>query len=67
MEQNRRRRMASIFVPALVGLIGLVSLINRPRFQMYHAVDVLQLLASGLCFGIALAGLLRVGRRDGGG
>ena len=62
MEQTRRRRFAAIFVPAFVGLIGLFSLINRPRFQAYHTVDVLQLLASGMCFGIALAGLLRTMR-----
>jgi putative effector of murein hydrolase LrgA (UPF0299 family) len=29
MEQNRRRRLAAIFVPAFVGLIGLFSLINQ--------------------------------------
>jgi hypothetical protein len=62
MEQTRRRRFAAIFVPAFVGLIGLLSLINRPRFQTYHTVDVLQLLASGMCFGIALAGMLRIFR-----
>jgi hypothetical protein len=62
MEQPRRRRFAAIFVPAFVGLIGLLSLINRPRFQTYHTVDVVQLLASGMCFGIALTGLLRIFR-----
>jgi len=62
MEQTRRRRFAAIFVPALVGLIGLFSLIGRPRFQTYHTVDVIQLLASGMCFGIALAGMLRIFR-----
>ena len=62
MEQNRRRRLAAIFVPAFVGLIGLLSLTNRPRFQTYHSVDVLQLLASGMCFGIALVGFLRTVR-----
>jgi hypothetical protein len=62
MEQTRRRRFAAIFVPAFVGLVGLLGLINRPRFQAYHTVDVLQLLASGMCFGIALAGMLRIFR-----
>ena len=65
MEQTRRRRSAAIFVPAFVGLIGLLSLINRPRFQTYHTVDVVQLLASGMCFGVALAGLLRAWRNRG--
>jgi len=65
MEQTRRRRFAAIFVPAFVGLIGLLSLFNRPRVQTYHAVDVFQLLASGMCFGIALVGLLRIVRGPG--
>jgi len=46
----------------VVGLSGLFSLINRPRFQTYHTVDVLQLLASGMCLGIALVGLLQIFR-----
>jgi hypothetical protein len=62
MEKNRRRRLAAVFIPAMVGLVGLFSLIERPRFQTFHTVDVLQLLASGMCFGIALVGLLRVFR-----
>jgi hypothetical protein len=62
MEQTSRRRFAAIFAPTFVGLIGLFSLISRPRFQTYHTVDVVQLLASGMCFGVALAGLLRTVR-----
>jgi membrane protein CcdC involved in cytochrome C biogenesis len=58
MEQTRRRRFAKILIPVIVGLSGLFSLINRPRFQAYHTVDVLELLACGMCFGIALVWLL---------
>lgn len=28
---------------------------QRPRFQAFHTVDVLQLLATGMCYGFALA------------
>src|SRR6202162_5629156 len=59
MEQPRRRRLAAIFIPVVVGLSGLLGLFNRPRFQTYHTVDVVELLAIGMCFGIVLAGLLR--------
>jgi hypothetical protein len=31
---------------------------HRPRFASFHNVDVLQLLASGMCFGVALAALI---------
>jgi hypothetical protein len=38
-----------------IGIIGIFQLIERPRYQLYHAVDVVQLVASGMCFGVALA------------
>jgi hypothetical protein len=44
-------------VAAMIGLIGLMPLTRNARFESFHTVDVLQLLASGMCFGVALAGL----------
>jgi hypothetical protein len=60
MDQPRRRHLASIVIPAVVGLSGLFTVIARPRFQTYQTVDVLELVASGLSFGIALVGTLRI-------
>ena len=40
-----------------IGSIGLFQLMEKPRFAMYHTVDVIQLLASGACFGVALIAL----------
>ncbi len=55
----RRRSVASaIIVPLIVGLIGFINLSQRPRFATYHSVDVLQLLATGMCFGVALSALV---------
>ena len=63
MEQPRRKTGVSVVViPLVVGIIGLTTLTGRPRFSGYATVDVLQLLASGMCFGIALVGLLRTVR-----
>jgi ABC-type nickel/cobalt efflux system permease component RcnA len=62
MDPTRRRRLASIVIPAIVGLTALLTVIGRPRFQAYHTVDALELVASGLCFGIAFVGLVRVFR-----
>jgi hypothetical protein len=62
MDPTRRRRLASIVIPAIVGLTALLTVIGRPRFQTYHTVDALQLVASGLCFGIAFVGLVRLFR-----
>lgn len=47
-----RKQTAAIVI--VIGLIGLLPLTRRPRFQNYHAVDVLQLLASGACFGVGI-------------
>jgi len=50
------RRGGPVFPAGLVlaGILGIVELIERPRFQSYHAVDVVQLVASGMCLGAAL-------------
>jgi hypothetical protein len=55
---NRRGLAAAIFAPLLIGFIGLANLTRQPRFQSYHNVDILQLLASGMCFGVALAAII---------
>lgn len=49
----------------VIGVIGLWELTLRPRFQAFHLVDVLQLLASGMCFGVALALFLSARRNSG--
>ncbi len=41
-------------VVALIGLIGLLTASQRPSFEAVPAVLVLQLIASGMCFGAAL-------------
>jgi hypothetical protein len=59
MMDQPRRRLASVAFPAVIGLSALLTVISRPRFQTYHTVDALELVASGLCFGIAFVGLVR--------
>ena len=49
----------------ILGLIGFINIARRPRFELFHTVDILQLLASGMCFGVALMILLgRMKTRD---
>ncbi len=63
MEQPRRKSAVSAIAIALVvGITGLMTVAGRPRFATYRTVDVLELVASGMCFGIALAGILRAWR-----
>jgi hypothetical protein len=52
----------SILVLIVVGSIGFLNLSQRPRFQAFHTVDVLQLLATGVCYGVALAGVFALVR-----
>jgi hypothetical protein len=41
-----------------IGLLGLFELIAKPRFQAYRTVDMVQLFASGMCFGVSLMWLI---------
>lgn len=50
---NSRKSSAAILI--IIGAIGLTFVTRNPRFANFHAVDVLQLLASGMCFGVAIA------------
>ena len=55
---NRRQVVAGFLVPVVVGLAGLSNVTRQPRFEMFHAVDVVQLVATGMCFGAALVFLV---------
>jgi hypothetical protein len=56
---NRYRHVTTgVFVPLFIGVIGLLDLSQRPRFANIHRVDMIQLLACGMCLGIALTGLI---------
>jgi hypothetical protein len=54
--------------PAMLVIFGCIALTNvarNPRFQAFHTVDVLGLMASGMCFGVAFTLILyflRMGR-----
>jgi hypothetical protein len=62
---NSRKSLSSaIAVPLIVGVIGLINLMQNPRFAAFHRVDVLQLIASGMCFGVALSALFALMRRS---
>ena len=49
----------------LIGCIALINVARNPRFEAFHTVDVLGLVASGACFGVAMAlifRMLRIGK-----
>jgi hypothetical protein len=58
MLSRRKPVVSAILLPLIVGAIGFINLTQRPRFATYHNVDILQLLATGMCFGVALSALV---------
>jgi hypothetical protein len=62
--RERRRRLVPIWVPLLFGLLSLSSMMTRPRFATFHGSDVVQLIGTGMCFGVALASFIAL-RRSG--
>ena len=48
--------------PTMGGVIVLTNVARNQRFEAIHTVDVLGLMASGVCFGVAFALILRVFR-----
>lgn len=58
-----RRRLFPIWVPLLFGLMGLLRVIENPRLTAIRPVDVVQLIATGMCLGVALVTLIMFLRR----
>jgi hypothetical protein len=42
----------------IIGMIGIGNVSRNPRFAEIHTVDAVQLLVSGICFGLALGMLI---------
>jgi hypothetical protein len=56
----RRRTTAKVFVPLFIGFMGLAAFFNTvtsTQFATFRAIDVVRLLASGMCFGSAVTAL----------
>ena len=47
-------RSVPFWVPLLFGLMSLTNVLTRPSMQAVRAVDEVQLIATGMCFGAAL-------------
>ena len=58
-----RRKIVPFFIPLLFGILSFSSSSSNPRVAALHGSDVLQLMASGMCFGVTLV-LLIVFFRD---
>ena len=58
---DRKRPPIVVFIiPLIIGLLGFFRVTENPQFESYRTVDVVQLLGSGFCFGVALTGSMFV-------
>ena len=53
-------KRAQPLILVVFGLVALMNVARNPRFEAFHTVDVLGLMVSGACFGMALALMFRV-------
>lgn len=58
MTNRKRPPVVALIAAVLIGLLGLIRVMEKPRFKSYHKVDVVQLVVSGAMFGAALTGLV---------
>ena len=55
---NTRRKLFPFWFPLLLGLMGIARILGNPRLAAIRTVDLVQLIAIGICFGVALATLV---------
>lgn len=51
---SNRPVTVSFWVPLLFGLLALANVAGNPRVATLHGSDIVQLIAVGLCLGVAL-------------
>jgi hypothetical protein len=59
----RKRMLLRSLVPLLIGAVGISNVASKARFATYVTVDVVTLIASGMCLGAALTMLVQAGKR----
>ena len=63
MDDRKRPSIVGWIIPLMVGLIGFYRVTQSPSFQIYRAVDIVQLLGCGVCLGAAMVGIIFMLRR----
>jgi hypothetical protein len=62
MADRKRHPIAVSIIPVFIalffGLLGFYRVTQSPQFASYRTLHVVQLVASGVCFGVALVGLV---------
>lgn len=58
---NKGRTLgAFVLIPFVIGMGGVTMVARSPEFAAFRSVDVAQLIASGMCFGVSLTWIIRV-------
>lgn len=60
----RRPTWRDIVFPLLVGIFAIATVMRRPRAVAFHTVDILELIAAGAMFGLALRAVAMMIHRD---
>ena len=58
MVDRKRPPIVVWIIPLLIGFVGFYRVTQSPSFEMYRAVDIVQLLGSGVCFGAVMVGVI---------
>ena len=58
-----RSQLTQMIVLIAIGLVALYAVMHSPRFEQFRTVDVVLLVAAGLCFGVAFSLLLSRSKR----
>ena len=58
MGNGKRQPMVVWIIPLFFGMAELFRVMQSPTFNLYRAVDVVQLLGSGVCFGATMTGVI---------
>jgi len=53
-----RRPATLVFIGVSLGALNLMRMAGNPRLAAIRAVDELQLISIGVCFGVALVGII---------
>jgi hypothetical protein len=60
---GNRRLIPMLFILVVIGLVNFYSVAKKPRFETFQTIDVVQLIVTGMCFGVALGLLVLFLRR----
>lgn len=60
---STKRKLFPFWFPLLFGLMGVARIFGNPRLAAIRTVDLIQLIAIGMCFGVALTTLVTFLRR----